>query len=847
MNKCYISFVLLLISASLIAQFPEDFESGTFPPQDWILLDNGVDIDNVWQPVTFNFNSPTTSAYMDWAPYGGGVAEDWLVTSQFTPQPDESTLSYYEYHSFTTFISNYSIRVSSASQDNQADFEIVEAYSTTDFGPTNLWLQHFVDLSAYEGIPIYIAFVMANEDGDDWYIDDVDIGPEPGCLDPILLGINNLTAIGADISFLETGVANLWEFEIIEGGTAATGIANAVSDGMNPFTWDGGVTNTNYDVYMRSDCGADGFSNWVGPLNFTTLPPPPPNDDCATAIPLTVGGPASCNPTVGYNSGATDSGYQHPCAFYNGGDVWYSFVATNDSIWVETSMAPNGFFDGGLAVYEGTDCDSLMLIDCDDDGGNGLFSLIKLENLTVGETYYVAVWEFGNDQIGDFNVCVYEPPTCLMVDFFFAFTDSVAADFALVNWETLNPGGEFLIEYGPAGFIPGTGTVISGVIGIDGPPAGIDGLESSTAYEFYVQEVCAPGDSTILQGPFFIFTLESCPQAFPWLFEQEFTSLDSISLDWQSFNDSAMFVFEYGPPGFLPGTGTIITGTIGVDAPPLGIGGLTEDTFYDYYLTEICAPGDTAFPVFGIMETLAPPPPNNDLCDAIELVINDPVEFYTNAGGSLTGGAPLGTCWFGEYDLIDIETVWFYFVANMSGEATVTTDFPNTELHDTHIAVYELPSGDCNEAFNIVEIGCDEDSGIEPPNGFTSIVNLTGLTPDMPYYIQVDGYGSQDGEFGIQVLAEPDPSSVLELDGFGDVINMFPNPTNDRITLSTTQNFGNANLELIDIMGKKVFTQNIALLAAQDQVVDISSITPGNYLIRVITDNKVLISRLIIQ
>jgi hypothetical protein len=42
-----------------------------------------------------------------------------------------------------------------------------------------------VDLSAYEGTPIYIAFVHDNDAGDNWFIDDVSLTIPPSAA-PVL-------------------------------------------------------------------------------------------------------------------------------------------------------------------------------------------------------------------------------------------------------------------------------------------------------------------------------------------------------------------------------------------------------------------------------------------------------------------------------------------------------------------------------------------------------------------------------------------------------------------------------------------------------------------------------------
>ena len=134
------------------------------------------------------------------------------------------------------------------------------------------------------------------------------------------------------------------------------------------------------------------------------------SDEPCTATPLTVN--STCIDVTGSNVGATASaGIPAPgCANYSGGDVWYSAVVGADgTLNIETSNSGGGINDGGLAVYTGL-CGSLTLFDCDDDGGSGQFSEININSAPLaGQTVYIRVWEYGNNNFGDFDICAHTP------------------------------------------------------------------------------------------------------------------------------------------------------------------------------------------------------------------------------------------------------------------------------------------------------------------------------------------------------------------------------------------------------------------------------------------------------
>jgi hypothetical protein len=170
-----------------------------------------------------------------------------------------------------------------------------------------------------------------------------------------------------------------------------------LADGLNP-----GQT---YILQVwHDDSNANDFT-----IVLEELPPPPANNDCSGAIDVPV--TASCSPVTGSNVAATDSGIPDPgCANYQGGDVWFKTTVPSDgNVDIETtSVSGSSLSDTGMAVYSG-DCNSLSLIECNDDGGSGFFSKVSLTGRTPGEIIYIRVWEYGNNTTGDFGVCAYNP------------------------------------------------------------------------------------------------------------------------------------------------------------------------------------------------------------------------------------------------------------------------------------------------------------------------------------------------------------------------------------------------------------------------------------------------------
>lgn len=198
-------------------------------------------------------------------------------------------------------------------------------------------------------------------------------------------------------------------------------------------------------------------------------------DPCAaTPVSVTVG---ACTFSTYTNQGATDSGIGSPgCASYNGGDVWFSVTVPLSGSLVFDSNTGD-ITDGGMAVYNSptNDCNNLTMIECDDDGSaNGAMSFIEQNGLTPGATIWIRFWEYGGNNNGTFDLCVWEPgpppndgpctavdltpsPMCALEEYDTGnATDSGVADPGCANYNgadiwfsaTVPPSGIMYIETG---------------------------------------------------------------------------------------------------------------------------------------------------------------------------------------------------------------------------------------------------------------------------------------------------------------------------------------------------------------------------------------------------------------
>ncbi len=167
-----------------------------------------------------------------------------------------------------------------------------------------------------------------------------------------------------------------------------------------------------------------------------SLPTTPSNDLCANAFWLEIGGDCVASTNV-------DAGFEGPEPILNTkskADIWYKFVPTVDTLFSITTEAD---FSEVLTLYEGT-CGNLTEV-----AGNDYGRKLEVENLTVGDTFYVQVSSYFATTEGSVCASVHTmaniPPAndlCALAQPIAVGSDCVAATNANASFSGIAPSCE---------------------------------------------------------------------------------------------------------------------------------------------------------------------------------------------------------------------------------------------------------------------------------------------------------------------------------------------------------------------------------------------------------------------
>lgn len=289
-------FLCMLIPMFSSGQFIENFDGGTTIPAGWTVL-NGGDT-GTWQIIDFTgatglaAHSGTKAAGIA---YGATAHDDYLVTPSFTVTAGVSDfLTFWGRSRDPLYPEVISVKLS-ISGATPASFTITLDANVAPASGASFYKYQY-DLSAYVGQTVYIGFHSTTTDMFYFDIDDVEVTALPSCFAPLNPNVTALTAATADLSW--TASAGTTNFEVQYGApgfTAGSGTAAPPVTGATTTTLSGLTANTNYEYYVRANCGSGSFSAWSGPVAFKT--------SCAavTSFPFTEGFDAATIPSCWSN------------------------------------------------------------------------------------------------------------------------------------------------------------------------------------------------------------------------------------------------------------------------------------------------------------------------------------------------------------------------------------------------------------------------------------------------------------------------------------------------------------------------------------------------------------------
>ncbi len=576
----------------------------------------------------------------------------------------------------------------------------------------------------------------------------------------------------------------------------------------------------------------DGYKGATGAFDIILSATPPINDVFCTAISLETNGISAGSFR---NSGATTSDLEQILAPpYNidgvkgwtdiadnrariiERSVWFKFIAPSNGT-VQISTCNQADFQVQLALYKVGDCNdisTIKYITADDNSGlcpeppspdypngrNVRGSIMNVNNLEPDAAYYIMV-DGGIQGYGNFSITITTPPSSPPIN------DDVCKAIVL----------------------PTNGIVQKGFTNLGA---------TSTDAETRIAPTNKWADATMNSTVWFTFIAPTSGIA-------EISTCDLANFDSQlavytatNCNDFTTFELiganEDGP-SYCATNGDNL----------LQITGLTPGKKY-YLVVDGYAAFTGNFSIV-IKDKLTPGPVNDDVTKAILLPVNNIVQKgFTNVLATATtleqNIRPIMSqdCVNGWCDNQIDNSVWFKFVAPASGKVNISTC--DLATFDTQLALYSATDVTNFSTFTL--IAANDAGPSSCSTYFDSYLAAKSLTAGKTYYVMVDGFNGDMGNFDISLSTDA-VSSTEKID-LSSLFHVFPNPFNNMVTIESPKTMEMTyNIQLVDITGRVISAPSVKDTFNHTLQIDMSSCPTGIFLLSIKTDKGTFSKKLV--
>ncbi|MBR4136493.1 MAG: fibronectin type III domain-containing protein, partial [Bacteroidales bacterium] len=394
---------------------------------------------------------------------------------------------------------------------------------------TALFEEMNVSLASYTGTGNCVAMKLVNTSSTySAYVDDVFLGLIPTCPKPTGLSVTGITTNSVTLGWTDGGSEAEWEIAYGTPGFDPDTVT-PLTVTTNPYEVQGLNGSELYQFYVRAVCSPTDHSYWSNPTQAATLcdalaVPYSENFNSYTTTATSSTAPAlypnDFMPTCWTFLNRSTSSSTYPMVFLSS---YSAYAVSGNTLFFKSSsttpiyaVLPSftmplqslqitfTYRNEGTTDYNGTLSLGYMTNPSDPTTFTQIATYPRITTLTeiteVLDSIPASVTSANlafrytggtsnNYYLSIDNVLVEEIPSCVKpthVTITGSTTNSIT-----VGW-TAHGETNWNLEYGPAGFTPGTGTTITA----NTNPTTISGLSASTPYDVYVQADCGGGDTS---------------------------------------------------------------------------------------------------------------------------------------------------------------------------------------------------------------------------------------------------------------------------------------------------------------------------------------------------------------